>query len=282
MWGMFRRSSLEKALNEWIEQGGKLSDTLPQGKEGFIKSKREATLVCSALDTVHKNPETDGESVIASSLHALVSLFQNVKNKAAKEILTQEGLPRLRLLIRDHMEDKKIAEGDALFILKILAMYQQREDVGLIADIARNKTYQDHYMWPLIMGQFGLEHPFSQEILDLLRDPLPCGLISVCYLGMVNALAIAERLDNHPFDSAEGHKRLEGWLRDTNKQHYCYAHSATAALPFIAQTSRAKLLKVAMDHPDPNVQMESAWGSGKNWQRHRTRSSYEVLSRSKI
>src|SRR5690606_38201289 len=54
-----------------------------------------------------------------------------------------------------------------------------------------------------------------------------------------------------------------GWLRDTDPEYFSYAHSATAALPFIGNPPRDELLQLAMDHPDLGVSLEAAWASAK-------------------
>jgi hypothetical protein len=53
------------------------------------------------------------------------------------------------------------------------------------------------------------------------------------------------------------HQLLKQWLSDTGKEKYSYAQSAVTALPFIDKPK--SLLKIAVNHPDINVQMEAAW-----------------------
>lgn len=187
--GFFGKSPLVKAIEKWIRHGGSIREIIPKGVEGSVNSTREANLVCAALDALCENRGLLNENPSLSSLHTLVNLFQRVKDPKALAVLKQEGLPRLRRVFRDHLEGKHAAKGDAMFVLKILAMYRQREDVDLIARAARNAIDQEDYRWSIVLGQFDLQHPFSQEMIDLLRAPLPRGFLSVCYLDMANALA---------------------------------------------------------------------------------------------
>ena len=67
----------------------------------------------------------------------------------------------------------------------------------------------------------------------------------------------------HPFDSDAGVARLRAWLEDRDEEHFSYAVSAVAALPFLNHTARAKLLEIGFAHSSPQVSMEAAWAAGK-------------------
>lgn len=261
---MFRKSPLARALDKWTKHGGDLDDVLSSLSDQAVKSEAEAHAICAALDALRAEPERAGEDTIGSPLHTLTAFFQEVASKEAFDILKQDGLLRLRTWVRDLLDGQGGREDDVMFILKILAMYRQREDVDLIARAARKPVKPDDYMWTVVFGQFSAEHPHSADMIDALRDPLPTEFILVTYLDMANGLAIAGRLDRHPFNSEAGRKHLDAWLRDTNAEHFSYAHSATAALPFIDQLSRERLLQVANGHPDPSARMEAAWAQAKS------------------
>jgi hypothetical protein len=230
-----------------------------------VASKHEANAICAALDALRAKPELAGEYLgIGSPVFTLTALFQQVESNEAFDVLKQEGLPRLRSVVRDGLQGKQVNDMDVMLILKILAMYRQREDIELIAEAARKPIDDDNFMWSIIFGQFDAEHPFSQQIVDTLRDPLPTGFILIAYLDMANRLAIAGDLKSHPFDTETGRKHLETWLRDTNEETFSYARSATAALPFIAQPSRDTLLQITEEHPDVAVRLEAAWARAKS------------------
>lgn len=264
---MFGKSSLAKCLDKWTKQGGDLRDTLGSNRDQPVKSKAEANAICAALDAIRAEPDRLGGDIICSPLHTLAAFFQQVETGEALEVLKQDGLPRLRTWVRDLLDGRDVKADDVMFIMKILAMYRQREDVDLIAQAARKPIKADGFMWSVVLGQFDGEHPYSAEMIDALRNPLPTEFILVTYLDMANGLAIAEKLHQHPFDSRSGRKHLEAWLRDTNEENFSYAHSATAALPFIDQSAREGLLQAASNHPDPSVRMEAAWAHAKSGDR---------------
>lgn len=261
---MFGKSPLTRALASWVKQGGDLDDLVSPYRDRPVKSKAEAGAIGAALDALRAKRDRDGNDGIDSALHTLTAFFQQVETPEAFDALQQDGLPRLRAWVRDHLEGQDVRKGEILFILKILAMYRQRQDVDLIAQAARKPVDADGFMWSVIFNQFDNEHPYSVDMVEALRDPLPTHFILVAYLDLANRLAIEGRLDRHPFDSELGRQQLESWLRDENEATYSYAHSATAALPFIAPSSREGLLRAAASHPDPSVRMEAAWAQAKS------------------
>lgn len=83
-------------------------------------------------------------------------------------------------------------------------------------------------------------------------------------LDAANQLLIQEETIAHPFDSKEGKKRIESWLRHpSGEETDSYAHSATAALPFISDPEREALLELAMGHANTEVRIEGAWAAAK-------------------
>ncbi len=260
---MFGKSTFTKILEDWAEHGGDLNGMLGPRHNRRIKDHAEATAICAALGALREDPSLVSQDAIGSALHTLAGFFQSARGKEVVEVFFKDGLPQLRSWVHDVLEGKEVRVDDVMFILKILAMYRRRDDVDLIAAAARKPFNKDGYMWSVIFGQFDEEHPFSLQMIDALRDPLPSDFILVTYLDMANRLAIAGRLDGHPFNSQKGREQLEFWLRDTVVSNYSFAHSATAAMPFVDTDARAILLELAVSHPDPTVRAESAWAQAK-------------------
>ena len=160
-----------------------------------------------------------------------------------------------------------VAEGDLsnplLFILKILAFYGTTDGTLKIIEAARRPLQPDAYMWSVILGIFKPGHPQNELLYGSLGDPLPPGFIGVSLLDAANACLIEGVEMPHPFDSAEGMQRLRAWLTNAEEAEHSYAHSATAALPFLSHPDRDELLSLAMRHPDTDVQLEAAWAAGK-------------------
>ena len=198
-------------------------------------------------------------------LHTLTAFFQVVENREAFEILRAQGLPTLRLFVQDALEGVSVSENDILFVLKILGMYEQEQDVQLIAKAARKPFQVDDYMWSIIFSQFYDDHPYADLLINELRHPLPpAGFIRVTYLDLSNTIAINGKLKSHPFNTVEGKKQIEIFLLDQNKENFSYAHSATAALPFLDNDVRNPLFDMAEKHPDVSVRMEAAWARAKS------------------
>lgn len=259
---IFRKSELEKVLHSWAEQGGELDGAIIADVGRAVRSVAEAKAVCHALDAFRARFDGRHDGVI-SPLFTFAAFFQNVESEDAYRFFAGEGLPRLRLWVEDLIDGRQVDEDAVMFILKILAMYRQSQDVALIARVVRMSQYADSYNWSIIFSEFGPDHPFAGDMIDALRDPLPEGFALVAYLDMANALALAGKLDRHPFDSGPGSERLEAFLRDEDEENYGNAISATAALPFIESSQRGRLLQAAYDHRDPLVRIEAAWAQAK-------------------
>jgi hypothetical protein len=56
-------------------------------------------------------------------------------------------------------------------------------------------------------------------------------------------------------------ERLEHWLTDPDEEHFSYAVSAAAALPFVTDGGRDGLIALALDHRGADVQLEGAWAA---------------------
>lgn len=259
MFGIFGQSALSKALRTWVKNGGDLRSALKKSGGGPVTTAAEAEAVCAALDAHRAEPTRGGEDTDSSPLRTLAVLFQEAEGGAARDMLRRAGLPRLRPWVEDALAAEPHREDDVLFILKILAMYGEREDVDLLVRAARLPLHPDEYLWSVILDQAIGVHADPAKLVDALKDPLPVGVLLDAYLDAANGLAIAGKLRDHPFDTEEGYRKLEAWLTDTGDEGYDHAHSAAAALPFLEASARRRLLAVAQGHPDVRVRMEAAW-----------------------
>jgi hypothetical protein len=187
------------------------------------------------------------------------------RDSPAYEVLSAEGIPQLirifnaTLPLIDEYDDVR----DLLVTLEILALYRSREGSTRVIEAAQRPLSPDAYMWHRILSCYSSEHPHRDDLFEALSDPLPPGFLGIALLDSANSAAIKGELQRHPFDGPEGGKRLQEWLEDDNPDNFSYAHSATAALPFISNPSRDQLFALAMDHSDVGVQMEAAWAAAK-------------------
>ena len=206
--------------------------------------------------------QADAEPLVAATegdtiLYHLAMLFQNDAEDSATRTLAVRGVPELVRLF-DAAAARPDCPADPLVIAcKMFALYAHEPGVPRVAAAVRR--FPDEPLWEVVFGLFAEEnHPHGPLLVDALRDPLPTGFAAVALLDLANTLSRQERVTEHPFDTADGHARLEAWLADSDPAHFSYAHSTAAALPFIG-AARNSLAALAMDHPDTGVQMEAAW-----------------------
>jgi hypothetical protein len=256
-------TKLQKVLLDWEKHGGELSLS-KHGLTGYsIEKKSDAEAICRVLSS-ERILKDKKKYLISSPVTIIVSFFRNVGSEEALNVLKTRGLPLLRRIVRDNLTDLTRWEDDLLFILKILAMYREKEDISLILKAAYKPVSQDSYLWKQIFDQINEEHPGWRKLCEGLRSPLPNGFIAVAYLDFVNGMVLDGALEDHPFDSEEGIERLETWLTAADKKKFGYAQSATAALPFLHNQKSKWLLQIAAAHPYPNVRIEAAWAMAKS------------------
>lgn len=257
-------SPLQRALRRGLAPDGDLDDELGTLSDYKIRSKKDAKAIVDALKRI---PDTDiNTSGYKSPLYALVGLFQDVDGRDAPafEVLSEAGIDQL-VRIFDELKDKSSDDmsDDLLFLLKILTMYGTHDGAEKVVEAARIPLKPDGYMWSVILSGFGDGHPERDFVFRSLSDPLPPDFIAVGLLDAANREAIEERLDDHPFNTDQGRAQLEAWLTSRDPDETSYAHSATAALPFLGDAVRNDLLGLAREHSDAGVRIEGAWASAK-------------------
>jgi hypothetical protein len=257
------KTPLQAAIARGCAGGGDLKKELDDLEDEYeVKSRGDAIAICEALEKVLAGAFPSKRS----PLHKLVAFFQQVSDPdcAALDVLRKRGT-----LLLAQIADRSLAqmedddETDLLFVLKILAMCGTEERAEMILRAAKLPYKPDGYLWSVIFRYFSSGHPMTERVFDELSDPLPPGFIAISLLDAANQYFIEGGEGRHPFDSDQGVDRLQSWLRDLESEHFSYATSATAALPFLKQDKRDGLLELAMDHPDPGVQIESAWAAAK-------------------
>jgi hypothetical protein len=195
-----------------------------------------------------------------SFLYHLALLFQNRASDDATRYLRDRGLPELARLFDDAFAWEDCPAEPLVVCCKIFALYAHAPGVPRIAAAVRR--WPDEHRWHVAFGLLAEEtHPHGPALADALRDPLPEGFAAIALLDLANTLSRQNRLPAHPYGSRAGRLRLERWLTDPDPARFSYAHSAAAALPFLDPAARNALAALAMDHPDPRVQMETAWAS---------------------
>jgi hypothetical protein len=256
----FGKSSLRRAIERGLEKG-KLRDELKELGDIAIKSRTDAEDICWGLSQLNAGSNKFGEQT-----YALAVLFQEIKDRKAPafEVLQERGIPELLRLYDEITSKPGKNDTDTLFfILKIFGLYGTVAGTLKIIEAARQPLKPDGYMWTVVLHNFTAGHPERDLLYRSLSEPLPDGFLAVSLLDAANAVLIGGGPMAHPFDSANGKRRLRDWLSDTRPDKFSYAHSATAALPFIDNPERDSLLTLAMNHPDTGVRIEAAWVAAK-------------------
>lgn len=255
-------SQLQRAIRDGLATGD-LPTALARVADVPIGTAEDAAAVVDLLadrqdELLQASPSS------ASPLQAVLGLFQQIETEEAYLVLAERGLPSLRLLFDRLMQEPIGVErfDDLLFLTKIFALYRDEQDIERIALASRTPGLEDHSLWSVIFETLDEQHPLRAELLNALRDPLPAGFAGVAYLDFANAVARDEAVE-HPFDTPEGQRRLESLLVDPDPDRHSYAHSAAAALPFLSEPPRGRLLALGLDHPSERVQLEAAWASAK-------------------
>jgi hypothetical protein len=193
-------------------------------------------------------------------LYHLAVFFQNDAADDATIVMRDRGVPELARLFDAAMELPECPADPLAMCCKIFALYAYGPGTQRIATAVRR--WPEEYLWEVVFGLLAEEkHPHGPALVEQISDPLPDGFAAVVLLDLANTLSRQKRLPKHPFDTRAGRMRLERWLRDSDPKNFSHAHSAAAALPFIAAEGRNSLAAQAMDHSDPGVQMEAAWAS---------------------
>ncbi len=258
-------SALELAIRRGLSADGDLAEELQSFGEYQIESAADAVAIVEALKSLSLATQPDAIHA-QPALHALTGLFQQVDGREAPafDILAHDGTVQLLRLYDERIQDADEREIDVLlFILKILAMYGTRRGTEKILQALREPVKPEAYMWSVILSMYTEGHPQRDLLFESTRENLPVGFAAVALLDAANSLAINDGNIQHPFDSTAGKRLLMSWLSDSDPDAFSYAHSATAALPFISNPERNQLLALAMDHTDAGVQMEAAWASAR-------------------
>lgn len=228
-----------------------------------IEWMSDAELICSSLaDLLAEDGLAQAEGTDSPAM-MLVGFFQDPATPETYQLLSQAGLPMLVALFDAKWPQRDADPDSLLLLLKIFAMYNHRPGLERIVTAAKENFAADDFMWSLILRQIDREHPSRHQMVSLLREPLPAGIIGAAYLNLCNQLALAGELLQHPFDTTEGHEQLEQWLRTPSPEAASIAQVATTSLPFLSEPPQGKLLSIACEHPDHSVQLEGAWARAR-------------------
>ena len=258
---MFNSDGLREALTRGLADGGNLREELKALGECVLTSYFDAGILVAAFEKFVERPVPGGDA--DPDFRELTRLFQSVLETDAFLQLTRRGIPLLLDAYDARLRHAEEREGDLLFALQMLARYGVEEGLDRVVAGAFNPALSDGYLWPAIFEQLKEDDPILPKLIRRLSKPLPSGFARVAFLDWTNRLVRKGTILKHPFNSPEGTALLHTWLASRNEDDFSFAHSAAAAIPFVANPARTQLLALATDHPDINVRMEAAWASAR-------------------
>ncbi|HEY5311575.1 MAG TPA: hypothetical protein VIK18_03620 [Pirellulales bacterium] len=254
--------NLSEVLKQIGAGEGNIAELLDDLDGVPVKTAAEAEQICALLKSL---PHPKGDKVPTRPvLDALMPLFQQVESAAAYDVLRSTGTPELERLFHAFAGSRDPHTHESLMMaLKILAMYQTKQGTQCVVDAARKPFLPNNELWGVVLEQFDLKHPQAMEVIRQLSTPLPPGMIGVALLDTANELESEGNEFPHPLDTEAGVARLESWLASKKPEEYSYAVSAAATLPYLKRPERETLVKLALKHPDPEVQIEGAFASAE-------------------
>lgn len=257
-------SKLERALKRGLRPDGSIAKELENLNYEAVESRSDAQAICQALAALLQREE-QGTALAAADFQELAALFQLVSDgdSPAFRLLEPQGLPLLEKLYQRQLERADPAQAEHLLTgLQTFAMYGAKTAEELILNAIQKKIGTDEFQWEQIFETVLTAPLPSDEFFARLKQNLPSGQAGLALLSAANSAAVDGDLESHPFDSAAGLNRLRVWLSDRYDSNPAF--SAAVALAFVSPEIRAQLLPLAVNYPDPLVQMEAGWAAGRH------------------
>ena len=248
-------------LKRGIAPGGNLREELRQLGEYLLTSYFDAGVLIDVMRDFIERPVLGGDA--EPDYRELVGLYQSVLETDAFQQLTRRGIPLLIEAYDARLPTADEREGDLLTTLRIFARYGDEDGLDRVVTAATNPALCDGYLWPAVFDELKETDPILPQLIRRLAKPLPDGFARVAYLDWTNRLTRKAAITKHPFNTPAGIEILRAWLISRDDDDFSFAHSATAAIPFLSEPARAELLVLAQNHPDIEVRMEAAWAAAR-------------------
>jgi hypothetical protein len=135
----------------------------------------------------------------------------------------------------------------------------------VVVQAAKKRVGLDDYTWSSMFRPFSDSSEMMTRLVKAFDGHLPEGIAGVALLDAANQARVDDEWKGtHPFDTAEGVTRLLAQLEARDPETYSHAHSAAVGMAFLSPENRARLLPVALQHPDNDVRLEAGWADLKN------------------
>jgi hypothetical protein len=250
--------TLTGILQDWMERGGNLEEAIAPFQDRSIGTESDARAVCDALGMLLDRMAIEATPENTSALGSLIARMQDAVGPDAREAVTQYGRPHLRRYVRGATAHPT-ADGDSVLrVIEALTRLFVPEDVGLIVDAVRATHLAASRHWLDVFDVIEEMHPSRVDFVYGLSDPLPTGIPRRGLIDLANRCVIDGDLQRHPFDSETGRDVLSTWLRSHDPADFGNARSAAAALEFLSDATRSKLLPIASEHACAAVRIDAA------------------------
>lgn len=254
-------SPLQRAIEKGMEPGNSLERELYYLDRYPVHLREDGIAICKALRQLPPPAEIAAQEDYRSPLKLLASWFEYVAGRdvPAFDVLNHEGIYHLLRLVDDLRPNPNGDNAhDLMAMLRVLALYGSLEGSEKVAECAALSVLSKDYAWHGVLAPFAWQHPHQGYLFHVLGDPLPNGVIEDSLLNVANEVGNAGELSHHPFDTEKGWRKLRLRLTRKGRVDPRKALSATAALPFISDPQRDRLLQIALEHPVPPVQIQAA------------------------
>jgi hypothetical protein len=231
-----------------------------------VKTEVEAELICRALELVKLQIQKSFDERIENNIYDLTTLFQNASAKEAALYLNDKGIPLL-IDILSTIQSKRYQTQQygscAPMILKMFALYKNKEGWNKLSECVNNDFKNDAYLWSVILNSVSEDESKYDLIIKGLNGKIPTDFLGISYLDMCNAIAVRTNTFKHPFDSPNGFAFLDAIVKNSEPGGVSYVVSATTSIPFLAKEYQDKLLQAVSAHKSLDVQLEAAWCGAK-------------------
>jgi hypothetical protein len=256
------RTPLLQALDAGID--AELSERLVAMEPYQVSLRTEAAFICDAITNL--SVEGLDLSSFDSPAISLVELFERVEDprSPAYEVFANQGQ---QVLVDFY--DKILSAADGVEspylvtqILEVLAIYETAVGTDRVIAAANAGVGAKSYGWHSIFSKYTSEHPQRTRLYSAMSKSIPKDEIAKVLLNVANQQGMSEDSFRHPFDSPKGREQLQQWLEAKGEKEQSTAYDAAVALAYVSKRHLDGLLKLAIEHPDVDVQMEGAWAAG--------------------
>lgn len=264
---LVRISPLEAALSRGLAAGGDLRKELEPFADTPLTAAEDATAVGKALQELARRGVT--ELSPEAPFFVAAGLLQEVASPDALGPAVELAIPVL-LEVFDKLAPTDVEAAARLtppntaallFLLKLLAMFGDRQGAARVIGAARIPIAPHDEMWAVVFQQFSVDHPHRHAVVGRLLDPLPDGVIGLAHLELANRLARANEFVRHPYDESAGRLKLQELL--LQQDNVAGSAAAAGAIAYIGEEAVEELLATAAVNRNPRTHLEAAWSGAK-------------------